>query len=89
MLRRRALLEDAGVLVGALSIGVRINETVAAASSFDARAEAKKIAFDRIGHGYKVLLISGFPQTGRSWETLWRFWAATPSLQYMFIESLL
>ena len=31
-------------------------------------AEARKIAFDRIGHGAKVLLISGFPQTRRSWN---------------------
>jgi pimeloyl-ACP methyl ester carboxylesterase len=31
-------------------------------------AEARKIAFDRIGHGEKVLLISGFPQTRRSWN---------------------
>jgi pimeloyl-ACP methyl ester carboxylesterase len=36
----------------------------------DAEAEAQKIAFDRIGHGEKVLLISGFPQTRRSWNRL-------------------
>ena len=35
-------------------MGVRLNATAAAASSLDARAEAKKIAFDRIGHGNKV-----------------------------------
>jgi len=34
----------------------------------DAKNEAKKIAFDRIGNGEKVLLISGFPQTRRSWN---------------------
>jgi len=34
----------------------------------DARREAKKIAFDRIGKGEKVLLLSGFPQTRRSWS---------------------
>lgn len=33
-------------------------------------AEAKKIAFDRIGNGEKVVLISGFPQTRRSWNRL-------------------
>jgi pimeloyl-ACP methyl ester carboxylesterase len=33
-------------------------------------AEAKKIAFDRVGSGEKVLLISGFPQTRRSWNRL-------------------
>jgi pimeloyl-ACP methyl ester carboxylesterase len=36
----------------------------------DPAAEARKIAFDRIGHGEKVLLISGFPQTRRSWNRL-------------------
>jgi len=34
----------------------------------DARSEARKIAFDKIGNGDKVLLISGFPQTRRSWN---------------------
>jgi len=36
----------------------------------DAASEAKKIAFDKIGNGEKVLLISGFPQTRRSWNRL-------------------
>ena len=36
----------------------------------DASAEAKKIAFDRVGSGEKVLLISGFPQTRHSWSRL-------------------
>jgi pimeloyl-ACP methyl ester carboxylesterase len=39
-------------------------------SVLDARAEAKKIAFDRVGTGETVLLISGFPQTRRSWNKL-------------------
>jgi pimeloyl-ACP methyl ester carboxylesterase len=34
----------------------------------DPAVEAQKIAYDRIGHGEKVLLISGFPQTRRSWN---------------------
>jgi pimeloyl-ACP methyl ester carboxylesterase len=34
----------------------------------DAKSEARKIAFDRSGSGDKVLLISGFPQTRRSWN---------------------
>jgi pimeloyl-ACP methyl ester carboxylesterase len=38
------------------------------ARKLDARREAKKIAFDRIGKGEKVLMISGFPQTRRSWN---------------------
>jgi pimeloyl-ACP methyl ester carboxylesterase len=36
----------------------------------DAASEAKKIAFDRVGEGDKVLLISGFPQTRLSWNRL-------------------
>jgi pimeloyl-ACP methyl ester carboxylesterase len=36
----------------------------------DATAEARKIAFERTGSGEKVLLISGFPQTRRSWNQL-------------------
>jgi pimeloyl-ACP methyl ester carboxylesterase len=40
------------------------------AEALDAIAEAKKIAFDRVGKGEKVLLISGFPQTRRSWNRL-------------------
>jgi pimeloyl-ACP methyl ester carboxylesterase len=36
------------------------------ASSFDPKAEAKRIAFDRSGKCDDVLLISGFPQTRRS-----------------------
>jgi pimeloyl-ACP methyl ester carboxylesterase len=39
-------------------------------SVLDPGAEARKIAFDRIGHGEKVLLISGFPQTRRSWNRI-------------------
>jgi len=36
----------------------------------DAASEAQKIAFDRVGSGETVLLISGFPQTRRSWNRL-------------------
>jgi pimeloyl-ACP methyl ester carboxylesterase len=49
------------------------SEAVAASGDrafLDAKAEAKKIAFDRVGDGEKVLLISGFPQTRRSWNKL-------------------
>jgi len=38
--------------------------------TLDAASEAKEIAFDRIGTGEKVLLISGFPQTRLSWNRL-------------------
>ena len=41
-----------------------------AGGGLDATAEARKIAFDRIGRGEKVLLISGVPQTRRSWNRL-------------------
>jgi pimeloyl-ACP methyl ester carboxylesterase len=34
----------------------------------DAASEAKRIAFDRTGQGETVLLLSGFPQTRRSWN---------------------
>jgi pimeloyl-ACP methyl ester carboxylesterase len=36
----------------------------------DAASEARKIVFDRVGSGETVLLISGFPQTRRSWNKL-------------------
>jgi pimeloyl-ACP methyl ester carboxylesterase len=72
-LDRRTLLERAGLVVGALSIGASAGLGVTravAAPALDANAEAKKIAFDRIGKGEKVLLISGFPQTRHSWNRL-------------------
>ena len=37
---------------------------------FDPVTEAAKIAFDRSGNGESVLLMSGFPQTRRSWNKL-------------------
>jgi pimeloyl-ACP methyl ester carboxylesterase len=46
--------------------------------ALDAASEAKKIAFDRVGDGEKVLLISGFPQTRLSWNRL------TPLLSQKF-----
>jgi len=36
----------------------------------DAATEARQIAFDRVGEGEKILLISGFPQTRLSWKKL-------------------
>jgi pimeloyl-ACP methyl ester carboxylesterase len=36
----------------------------------DAKAEAKRIAFDRVGDGEPILMISGFPSTRRSWDRL-------------------
>jgi pimeloyl-ACP methyl ester carboxylesterase len=66
---RRTVLQGASVLAGAFGTGVSFGaRTAAAAASFDVKAEAKKIAFDRTGKGENVLLISGFPQTRRSWN---------------------
>jgi pimeloyl-ACP methyl ester carboxylesterase len=68
-LHRRAPLKGSSVLAGALDMGVSLGARRAdAATSLDAKAEAKKIAFDRTGNGENVLLISGFPQTRRSWN---------------------
>jgi pimeloyl-ACP methyl ester carboxylesterase len=74
-LHRRALLGRGVMLAGPLGTGVQLSATAAAAppldsGSLDAQAEAKKIAFDRVGNGEKVLLISGFPQTRRSWNKI-------------------
>jgi pimeloyl-ACP methyl ester carboxylesterase len=71
LLDRRALLERAGVIAGALGMGVTPSAPpAAAASAFDPKTEAKRIAFDRTGNGETVLLISGFPQTRRSWNKI-------------------
>jgi pimeloyl-ACP methyl ester carboxylesterase len=49
----------------------RVTPSMAPGSgALDASAEAKKIAFDRIGDGEPILLISGFPSTRRSWSQL-------------------
>jgi hypothetical protein len=71
LLDRRALLEGAGVIARALGMGAMVSAVpAAAASALDAKAEAKRIAFDRTGSGETVLLISGFPQTRRSWNKI-------------------
>jgi len=81
-LRRRDLLTAGVTLAGAFGIGMDGFAAVPAGADasatpkpspgdrrqLDARHEAKKIAFDRIGKGERVLLISGFPQTRRSWN---------------------
>jgi pimeloyl-ACP methyl ester carboxylesterase len=82
-LRRRTPLQRSAALDGALTTDFGLGETVKAGplapadspathgfTPLDARIEAKKLAFDRVGHGEKVLLISGFPQTRRSWNRL-------------------
>jgi pimeloyl-ACP methyl ester carboxylesterase len=91
MLLRRRVLKGSVALAGALTMEIRLNatdtpafsremslEAETEAPSLDAAAEAKKIAFDRKGHGEKVLMISGFPQTRLSWNKL------TPLLSQKF-----
>jgi pimeloyl-ACP methyl ester carboxylesterase len=72
---RRDFLESQarpmGILGPTASLGAASNAADGMdRSSLDAKAEAKKIAFDRTGNGEKVLLISGFPQTRRSWNKI-------------------
>jgi hypothetical protein len=78
LLRRRDLLKLGITVVGAVSMGAGLNPIAAAApsdrapaskpgpASLDAPIEAKKIAFDRIGNGEKVLLISGCPARAKN-----------------------
>jgi pimeloyl-ACP methyl ester carboxylesterase len=78
LLHRRAALRRVMGLTGVLAAaGEVLPVSVSAAKqvtrdfgAFDPKAEAAKIAFDRNGSGQKVLLISGFPQTRRSWKRL-------------------
>jgi pimeloyl-ACP methyl ester carboxylesterase len=71
---RRALLIQATGVAGALAVAGAAAPPAAAqgsapsAGGLDAKAEARKIAFDHVGE--KVLMISGFPQTRRSWDRL-------------------
>jgi pimeloyl-ACP methyl ester carboxylesterase len=82
LLERRELLKRTLAFTGALGLGIGLDAVTAGArrnqtapqpatsrtTPLDAKAEAKKIAFDRIGKGEPVLLISGFPQTRISWN---------------------
>lgn len=77
LFRRRDFFKLGITIVGAVgmdggfnSIAAASQRTERASGLLDAESEAKKIAFDRIGNGEKVLLISGFPQTRRSWNRL-------------------
>jgi pimeloyl-ACP methyl ester carboxylesterase len=74
---RRTLLMQATGGAAALAVSGGITSLPAVAQSsaqpaggLDAKVEARKIAFDRKGKGEKVLMISGFPQTRRSWDRL-------------------
>jgi pimeloyl-ACP methyl ester carboxylesterase len=75
VMHRRELLGCGAVFAGALGASARLGMVGATAAPgndglLDAKAEAKKIAFDCVGNGEKVLLISGFPQTRRSWDKI-------------------
>jgi pimeloyl-ACP methyl ester carboxylesterase len=76
VLRRREFLGRGTALAGAVGAGVDFAAVAGAhaagpdSAGVDTEAEAKKIAYDRIGSGEKVLLISGFPQTRRSWNSI-------------------
>ena len=75
LLDRREILWRGVALAGASSPAFGALGRAAAAQAggqraMDAKSEAKKIAFDRSGKGDRVLLISGFPQTRRSWNRL-------------------
>jgi hypothetical protein len=59
-----------GTRVGFSSIAAAAQHSERTSGPLDATSEAKKIAFDRIGNGERVLLLSGFPQTRRSWNRL-------------------
>lgn len=80
LIHRLELLRGGMTLAGASSMGeisaigaaATLNKQAAAfgpdSAALDAAAEAGKVAFDTVGDGEKVLLISGFPQTRRSWR---------------------
>jgi pimeloyl-ACP methyl ester carboxylesterase len=76
-LQRRDFLKLGITLAGAAGVGMGVNAMASAAPRFaqdsgplDAAGEARKIAFDRVGNGEPVLLVSGFPQTRRSWNRM-------------------
>jgi pimeloyl-ACP methyl ester carboxylesterase len=77
LIDRRAVLRGGMAFMGALSMGADVDASRStilpaepAPGRLDVAAEAKKIAFDRVGKGDKVLLISGFPETRLSWNRL-------------------
>jgi pimeloyl-ACP methyl ester carboxylesterase len=81
MIDRRTLLKTSVAFGGLLELrNIGVASANAASSDgantwsptgpLDAKREAQKIAFDRVGKGEPVLLISGFPQTRRSWNRL-------------------
>lgn len=77
LMPRRDFFKVGIIGAGTMSMGVGFSPIAARArhserpsGPLDPASEARKIAFDRLGNGEKVLLISGFPQTRRSWNRL-------------------
>jgi pimeloyl-ACP methyl ester carboxylesterase len=77
LMQRRDFCRLGIATAGAVGMNIGFNSIASAAppqdralGPLDALGEAKKIAFNRIGNGEKVLLISGFPQTRGSWNRL-------------------
>jgi pimeloyl-ACP methyl ester carboxylesterase len=76
-LDRRTLLKSGIAFAGALSLGTKLEAVAAAAPAsgagtgpLDAAAEAKRLAYDTMGNGETIFMISGFPSTRRSWYRL-------------------
>lgn len=80
---RRTLLKSGAAAAGFFGIGGGLDVALAdpamsgdvllmwrPAGPLDAAAEAKKLAFDTMGKGETVFMISGFPSTRRSWYRL-------------------
>ncbi len=61
---------NASALVDLTPVGKQDLPPKSSTPELDATREAKKIAFDRIGDGDRILLISGFPQTRLSWNRM-------------------
>ncbi len=77
VLDRRTLLKSGVALAGALSLGTKVGAAPATTpgsgagtAPLDAVAEAKQLAYDTMGEGETVFMISGFPSTRRSWYRL-------------------
>jgi pimeloyl-ACP methyl ester carboxylesterase len=76
--RRRDVLSGLALAgascIGGVALGVASRRAQAQTAALprgavmDVKREAQKIAFDRIGTGETILLLSGFPQTRRSWN---------------------
>jgi pimeloyl-ACP methyl ester carboxylesterase len=76
-MKRSTLLQNGFALASALGLSASVDAIADAApapgsgtGSLDAAAEAKKLAYDTMGKGDTVFMISGFPSTRRSWYRL-------------------